>query len=163
MRPFGAAGSWRHREYTTTGRPCASGPASASKGTARTGTGRRSRTPSCQCMSDHVPAPGSGALKTTSPPYAVRPAALGAGASTVSSARAAGASTSGSSAVRASRRISRLNGTRPEKLRGLVEPVPLRPERGGGAVGDADGFEHARLVRLDRLLGDPELAGDLLV
>src|SRR3954469_23410015 len=42
-------------------------------------------------------------------------------------------------------------------------PMASRPQRGLGAVGDADALEDAGEVGLDRLLGDAEAAGDLLV
>src|SRR3954468_7745376 len=41
--------------------------------------------------------------------------------------------------------------------------LPLGPEGGLGAVGDADALEDAGEVGLHRLLGDAEAAGDLLV
>ena len=41
--------------------------------------------------------------------------------------------------------------------------MALGPQRGLGAVGDVDGAEDARQVRLDRLLADLEAAGDELV
>src|SRR3954454_3535838 len=43
------------------------------------------------------------------------------------------------------------------------QPMALDPQRGLGAVADAEGLEDPRHMRLDRLLRDPEALGDHLV
>src|SRR2546423_8977912 len=66
--------------------------------------------------------------------------------------------------------LTRCDPTRPRpetkaraELGALLQPMPLRPQRRGGPVGDADGLEHPRQMGLDGLLADAQLARDLLV
>ena len=61
-------------EYTTTGRPSSSGPASASNAARRGGTGSASSRPSCQWYRRYRSP--SRRLKTRWPPYALRPETL---------------------------------------------------------------------------------------
>src|SRR3712207_612414 len=57
------------------------------------------------------------------------------------------------------------SGTAPDYGTSVLRPLgtPLDPERGLRAIGDADGLEDARDVRLDGLLRDAEAARDELV